>query len=138
MNIYLAAQYHRKDEINKYAHALRSAGIHVTSTWLEEPHDPNIEMSELPEILNAKYAAQDLLDIDDANMLVFFSVSDTELTRRGGRHVEFGYALGTGKPILVVGPRENIFHYKPEVSHVASWDDALELLIHKSVEAMGL
>jgi len=34
---------------------------------------------------------------------------------RGGRHVEFGYAMAKGKRLIVVGYRENLFHEHPSV-----------------------
>ena len=44
-------------------------------------------------------------------MLLLFTVDPDERTRRGGRHVEYGVALGLGKLTAIVGPRENIFHH---------------------------
>lgn len=42
---------------------------------------------------------------------------------RGGRHVEFGYAMAKGKRLIVVGHRENLFHEHPAVEFFASmWD----------------
>jgi hypothetical protein len=40
---------------------------------------------------------------------------------RGGRHVEFGYALGIRKRVILVGPRQHVFHCLPEVEHYPSW-----------------
>lgn len=34
---------------------------------------------------------------------------------RGGRHVEYGIALARGVRVIVVGFRENIFHWLPQV-----------------------
>lgn len=42
---------------------------------------------------------------------------------RGGRHVEFGMALALGKRVIVVGPRENVFHLLPEVEVHVNWND---------------
>jgi hypothetical protein len=138
MKLYLAAQYHQKEEIKKYAEDLRKAGIHVTSSWLDEPHTPTTQMAELSDAFHSKYALQDVMDIEAADRLVFFSIPDTQLFRRGGRHVEFGIAVALRMPILVVGPKENIFHYLDNVKHVATWDEALHILINQAVEAMGL
>ena len=48
---------------------------------------------------------------------------------RGGRHVEFGMALArrllSGAPrLIVVGYRENVFHYAPEVEFYETWNEA--------------
>jgi hypothetical protein len=47
---------------------------------------------------------------------------------RGGRHVEFGYALGARKAIMVVGPLENVFYCLPHVFQHDEWDTALRYL----------
>lgn len=127
MKVYLAAQYHRKEEIRKYADDLRHIGHEVTSSWLEEPHAPTTQLIDLTDQQHRDYAIQDIVDIVQADSLVFFSVPDTELTVRGGRHVEFGYALARGIPIIVVGPKENIFHYLKGIQHVQNWTEALPI-----------
>lgn len=128
MKVYLAARYSTKDQIAKYAEELRALGIEVTSTWLEEPHSPTSQLNELEGEQHTFYALNDLRDVDAADALVFFSVPPTQPMVRGGRHVEFGYALGKRLPIVVVGPKENIFHYLPSVRHVDTWGDAVNLL----------
>lgn len=128
MKVYLASQYCTKDQISKYAAELRENGIEVTSSWLEEPHSPNTQMSELSPEQHTFYALNDLNDVDRSDMLVFFSVDPSIAAKRGGRHVEFGYAIKAGLPILVVGPKENIFHYLPNINHVAEWKNALTYL----------
>jgi hypothetical protein len=41
----------------------------------------------------------------------------------GGRHVEFGLALAQGKRVIIVGPRENVFHYLlPDAQIFAYWN----------------
>lgn len=52
---------------------------------------------------------------------------------RGGRHVEFGLAVGRGKRCIVVGPRENVFHLLPTVEHYADWAAALESLEREAI-----
>jgi hypothetical protein len=43
----------------------------------------------------------------------------------GGRHVEFGLALAQGKRMIMVGPRENVFHYLlPDSQIFATWNKA--------------
>lgn len=112
-----------------YAKELRKCGVEVTSRWLEEPHSPTSQIGDVSDELMREYAITDLEDIQAADILVFFSVDPKTPTVRGGRHVEFGYALGLKKPILVVGPQENIFHFLPQVQFVNNWDSALEHLL---------
>lgn len=132
MKIYLAGKYSSKEEIREKAAELRALGIEVTSTWLEEPHAPNTAMSDVPEDDLAVYAQNDLTDIEMADWLVFFSEDPTTSVVRGGRHVEFGYALATDMGILVVGPHENIFHHLPEVIVISTWNEAKEFLVKES------
>lgn len=134
MKVYLAAQYKQKDDLIRYAAELKELGIEVTSRWLNEPHSTTTELGELhPDDLE-RYAMIDLYDIDMADAFVFFSLPDSSLSRRGGRHVEFGYAIASRTPILVVGPHENIFHYLDGVTHVDRWEDATKWLSGMAAE----
>ena len=128
IKVYLAAAYSRKPQIERYAAELRSLGIEVTSSWLEEPHAPNSQMADFAEETHLKYARADVRDINDADTFIFFSVEPTTPTVRGGRHVEFGMAVALGKRVIVVGPKENIFHHLPQVTNVPTWASAVELL----------
>lgn len=127
--IYIAARYSEKHEMAAQADIFRQNGIEVTSTWLDESHHPETKMSDIHDDNLAGYAYNDLRDIDEADWLVFSSIEPTIPAVRGGRHVEFGYALARGKRILVIGPKENIFHYLfGEVQHVNSWEEALDFI----------
>ena len=127
--IYLAAQYHQKAVIAIYKSELESLGYRVTSTWTDEPQDANVSLKDVDDELLAEYAARDIMEIDDADLLVLFTVDPDELTRRGGRHAEFGYALGRGKQLVVVGPRENIFHHLETVVRLATWSQFVDELV---------
>jgi nucleoside 2-deoxyribosyltransferase len=133
MKIYLASQYSWKERLIDYAKQLREDGIIVTSRWLEEPHKSNSLMSDVSESLLTEYATCDLEDTEAADIVVFFSVPETQPTSRGGRHVEFGYALAKGIPIYVVGPKENIFHYHGLVRHFATWDDVYDYICFRQI-----
>ena len=117
MKIYLAARYSCKDDMKSVAKELRKAGHIITSNWLKEPHAPDTTMDQCTEGDLRFYAEQDMHDIQRANLFVLFSVDPLVPTVRGVRHVETGYALGLGKPLYVVGPKENIFHYLIGVKH---------------------
>jgi hypothetical protein len=122
--VYIAARYTRKEEMKDVRDRLEFNGIEVTSSWLDEPHSANTQLNELPDNHNAHYAIADLVDIVRADEIIFFS--ESELTPRGGRHVEFGYALATAKEVTVIGPRENIFHYLGRVKVYETLDQYLE------------
>lgn len=120
--IYLAAPYPRKDEIMAYRDELASLGFDVTSSWLEEKHAPNVALHEVSQSLSKRYAIFDLEDVDRADVLISFTEPQGTSHSRGGRHVEFGYALARGKELWIVGPVENIFHYLVPEDHIfESW-----------------
>lgn len=103
MKVYLAADYARKNEIREVAAKLRALGIEVTSRWLDTPDDG------IPWSAEAKV---DVEDVQDAHTLVSFTTGELA---RGGRHAEFGMAVALGKGLVIVGPREHVFHFLPEV-----------------------
>lgn len=128
MKVYLAAQYSQKDLLRTYAEELRAAGITVTSRWLEEPHGPNVTLDEIDEEQLRYYADMDFEDVVRADTLVFFAQDPNTAIKRGGRHVEFGIAMALRKTIFVVGPRENIFHYRFGVIHYSGWEEVKKIL----------
>lgn len=108
MNVYLAARYSRRLELCGYAAELYADGHHVTSRWLLGNHQA--ENDQLHRGADAeRFAAEDLADVSEAALVVAFTEVPRTSNSRGGRHVEFGYALGLGIAVVIVGPRENVF-----------------------------
>jgi nucleoside 2-deoxyribosyltransferase len=121
MDIYLAAAYARRAELLGYRRQLEAIGHRVTSQWVLGLH----EAQEGDWSQWARFAEDDLYDIDRADLLVAFTEpSDTGPTR-GGRHVECGYALGRGIPLVIVGHRENVFYHLPYIIFYPTWAEAL-------------
>ena len=139
MRVYLAGPYQWKERLGIYRSALLQAGLECTSTWLDEAEKPDTQLHEVYEQTLEKYAECDLEDVERADALVLFAVPPTDAPiPRAGRHVEFGYALALQIPIIVVGCKENIFHYlKRRVQHAETWDAALATLINRSVLVTG-
>ena len=123
-SVYLAARFSKQEQLREYRDLFVKKGILVTSTWLDQDVVTNLGGPGEKHELNTRFAIQDLVDVRLADGLVFFS--EPELARRGGRHVEYGYALALGKPIYVVGGKENIFHYTPGIRHFGSVDEVLQ------------
>ncbi len=123
MKVYLAAQYARRDELRVYKERLEQHGIEVTSRWLLEKEPLNTQMGQHSEAFYVETATYDLEDIDKADGVIFFSENPLVGIPRGGRHVEFGYAMKANKPIYVIGPKENVFHYIGLVMHFESIDE---------------
>ena len=117
MKIYLASRYSRRIELMGYRHELQSIGHKVTSRWLDLDHQDaswRATMSDDVSTDNAaelrcKFATEDFNDVLAADVLIAFTESPSSNSGRGGRHVELGIAIGRGKPVYVVGHRENIF-----------------------------
>lgn len=130
MRYYFAARYSRHAELAGYRDQLLASvpAAEVTSRWIDQ-HDGELEQSYTPERLNAdpeacwKHGQHDLNDLDEAGAIVSFTGAGGG--GKGGRHIEHGYAIAacegiaarTGRTLavrlIVVGPRENIFHCHP-------------------------
>ncbi len=131
MRVYLAAQFARMPELGGYAVELEIAGIAATSRWLLGGHEwVGTSDDDIPVDRLARFAQDDLADIEAADIIVCFTESPGSGPARGGRHFEAGYAYAAGKPIVVVGGIENIFYALPGVRHFADWEHALQVLIN--------
>ena len=134
MKVYLAARYTQKEEMKTVREILRKAGVMCTSSWLNEPHTPGTTLDQVLDTDLCEFAQQDMDDIRRCDLFVLFSVDPLLPTVRGGRHVETGYALGLGKPVYVVGPRENIFHYLPGVKHFTCISELIDDITDSEVQ----
>ena len=143
MKIYLAARYSRRLELCGYRDRLRALGHEVNARWLDGAHqisDNGTPIGESGEslvegdsgsesphavALRQKFAEEDYRDVLDCDLLVAFTEPPRSPHSRGGRHVELGMALGAGILVSVVGYRENIFCWLPEVSFAETWEEFL-------------
>lgn len=137
MNIYLAARYSRNPEMREVRDRLEVLGHKVTSAWIDN-HGGELEKSFTPERLAAepefcaRFAEVDVGDLLAAEIVVSFTGNGGG--GKGGRHVEFGLAVATCKRLIIVGPRENVFHCLPQVEVVIDADE-LVLLLQRPVES---
>jgi hypothetical protein len=69
----------------------------------------------------ARCAADDLEDLRLAETVVLFGDKPRTTLSRGGHWVEFGYGLATGKRMILVGHRENIFAHLPAIEFFETW-----------------
>lgn len=123
--VYLAARYSRLEEMQAVREQLRELGYEVTSRWVNGDHQAEND----DPLLMREFAIDDLADLRRADMVISFQETPRQpSTNRGGRHVEFGYALAMGKVLYAVGPLEHVFTALPEVHHYASWPDLLQHL----------
>jgi nucleoside 2-deoxyribosyltransferase len=139
MKAYLAGRYARREEFKEVAERLRKeVGLEITSRWLHETEDVNSDMGDHSKEFYEATAQIDLEDVAAADVIIFFSEDPLEGWKRGGRHVEFGYALALGKTICVIGPRENVFHYTPKVANFFSIDHYIQAYTDQMKFILGL
>lgn len=124
--VYLAGRFSRLPELVAIADELEATGlITVTSRWLRGGHEwVGTPDEEIPLEQSARFAAEDIEDIDAADLIVCFTESPGSGPARGGRHVEAGYALAKGIPILVIKHRENVFYCLPSLLFASEWSEA--------------
>lgn len=143
MQIYLASRYSRREELCGYRIQLAKIGFIVQARWIDGGHqlsDRGILIGDSGEALvesgdgsenaklRAKFAQDDWEDVTNADIVINFTEPPRSNASRGGRHVEYGIALGMGKPVYVVGYRENIFHWLPKVAFFETFDEVLQVL----------
>ena len=147
--VYLAARYGRREELCGYKADLENRGHQVPARWLLGDHQVHgLEAAQAVERGGAVpapearlFAEDDVADLLASDVVISFTEPPRTSTSRGGRHVEFGIALGLrrfggqGRRLYVVGPLENVFHALPEVDGVfatwgaflAAWDECAVL-----------
>jgi len=138
MRVYLASRYGRREELCGYRGILMAQGVEVGARWLDGEHQLTPVSQHLGnegaaliesqgqghDALRQWFALQDLEDIVACSTVISFTEPPGTKATRGGRHVEFGYALALGKRMMVVGPRENLFHWAPGVEVYATFEEA--------------
>jgi len=123
--IYLASRYDRLAEMQQVKFELERAAHFVTSRWVLGYHDMNEDAKgEDGDKWRALFAQEDHDDVLRADTIINFTEPLKVPSRRGGRHVELGIALGRGHRIIVVGPQENVFHYLPHLERYDTWEEA--------------
>lgn len=132
--VYIASRFARRDEMRAIARELEAMGFEVTSRWLEST--AGLSPTELePGRLGAKLAAMDFEDLRRSQLcLAFTEHAEHPRPGRGGRHTELGIALGLGLKVVLVGPREHVFHALPAIQNFPDWSSAHEGLFSVSAE----
>jgi hypothetical protein len=129
LTIYLAGRYSRREELCGYRSDLEARGHSVPARWLHGEHQVHgLEAAKaverngpVPVDEAVLFATDDVEDLLNSDVVVSFTERPRSDASRGGRHVEFGIALGLRRSgdqvrrLFVVGPLENVFHALPEV-----------------------
>jgi len=126
---YLASRFIRQPELRTYSRDLAAIGHSVECRWLGEDHD--LPEGAPPE-MGARLAQDDWEDLKASDAVIVFTGDTTPGRARGGYHVETGLALGWGKPLAIVGKRENVFHWLPWVTYFPTWAECFESIHGRS------
>lgn len=106
MKLYLAAKFHKIDEMRGYADHLKEDGHEITSSWVYGGEEGK-SFEEIAEL--------DVNDVLAGDAVVSFTEPYGSSNSGGGRHVEFGIGLAEMKKLFLVGERETIFHWWPGI-----------------------
>lgn len=111
MKIYIAGSWHERAYLRLTASQIERETEHkITSRWwhCNEGKNP------------IQCALMDLQDMESSDCVLVFMQGSTN---RGGRMVELGWALGRGKPVIIIGERTNVFtHLCPTFP---TWNESL-------------
>ena len=124
--VYFASRYSRHLEMQEYCRIItRDSNSIVTSRWIWGNHqiDDKGLSQETRQEERERFAREDYEDLMNADLVISFTEVPRSTNSRGGRHVEFGIALGCGKRVVVIGYRENVFHCLPQVEFYASFEE---------------
>lgn len=130
MKVYLAARFSRRHEAHALGQRLQALGHTITSRWSlpDSDHVKPAGMSrQAADAERQRFALEDIEDLRAADCCISLMQPPRD-NSRGGRHVEFGYALALGQRMMIIGPRETVSHHLPGVEHYGSADDLLEAL----------
>ena len=126
MKLYLAAGFSRKHEMQDKSSKLERLGYEVISSWPWEEIAPTTTLAECTTEHLLKHGRIDIKEIENCDALLLFTQDPSIPFCRGGRMHEAGYAHALGKHVVVIGPRENIFHYLPEIGWYPTFDAFLD------------
>jgi hypothetical protein len=112
MNIYVAG--HEQLACRYVASRLKQDGFQVTSTWLEKPFcSTDTKVILEPGYTQDEVADRDAFEVLNSNGLVLVNIGEAG---PGGKFIETGIAIGTGKRVFLLGERTNLLLFHPLVS----------------------
>lgn len=135
--IYLASRVSKRPVLYEWGDELERAGFEIVSRWSKRGNDhilaPGQKSEQAPRSERIRFAEEDIEDLMKADIVI--SLAETPRNdSRGGRHVEFGYALALGKEMYVVGEAETVFHELPAVMRFDTWSECFESICLAAVE----
>ena len=129
IGVYIAARYSHAASLRDRKRQIESLGgggkYLVVSRWING--DQARRPGETEDAAQARYAREDLFDIDRCSILIACTEVPRTVLTSGGRHYEAGYARSRGAKILCVGPVECIFYQLADACF-ETWEACLESL----------
>jgi len=120
MNIYVAA--HDQKRAISCAEQLEKAGHNIFCKWLTVPFLKTEEHTEAERFAIAQRNADEIAKCD---ALVLLESHDRV---PGGKFVEAGLGLGLGKRVFLIGRRENMMMWHPQIRQYDSMDALLRAI----------
>lgn len=97
---------------------MRDAGHDVTARWLTGEHE---HLDGVPDrATQARWAQEDIEDICAATTFLLFTDGQPG---RGGKDVELGIAIATGKRITLIGLFTNVFTFRHSIRQYDTFQD---------------
>jgi nucleoside 2-deoxyribosyltransferase len=115
--IYIAARFSRRHECHALAKLLQMRGHSITSRWVKPGDDhviPTGTSDQAADSERRRFAMEDVDDVLACDWMISL-MEEPRSNGRGGRHIEFGIALGLGKRLTIIGPRETVFHHLDQI-----------------------
>ncbi len=125
MKLYIAA--HSQETAKRLKDSLEARGHEVVSKWIVADTKFGLGIAAYTDKERHDLALMDEHDVRRADAVVLVAEAEGR-TVPGGKHVETGIALALGRRVFVVGRRENLFHWHPLVTVLATFDELIEVL----------
>jgi nucleoside 2-deoxyribosyltransferase len=131
--IYLASRFSRRHECHALAKLLQMRGHTITSRWVKPGDDhviPTGTSDQAADSERRRFAMEDVDDVLACDWMISL-MEEPRSNSRGGRHIEFGIALGLGKRLSIIGPRETVFHH---LDHIEQFDTVEAFLKSEGIQ----
>lgn len=115
---YLASAFKRKAEMAECRAIMQAAGYNVVARWIDE--EAESDDAAPTDDYRMECALTDLQDVAACDVFVCFIGGVG-----AGHHTELGLALAGGKRIVLIGQKNNIFHYLPLLEYYTDFADFL-------------
>ena len=128
--VYVSASFPRAGEARDLGRKLAKLGYEVISDWYDQPNGYELDGAERVVHL-AQCSKRDYNQLTSADHLVQLTGDDGS---NGGRHAEFGIAMSNCDRLILIGPRESVFHYDPDVDQYDSVDSFMRAIPTQETE----